>query len=101
MIMREVHNGDICLCAERLEGIDASNGWRHEWVACVAVDVEQGIAIPLSNLRNNDFGGCDCVVWREFRPITLANLNEAFEDNVANRKLVKRINDEAVSKQTQ
>ena len=41
------------------------------------------------------------VEWKYFRPITLANLDEAFEDNEANRKLEKQINDEAVSKQTQ
>ena len=99
--MKQVHNGDICLCAERLEGIDAGKGWRPEWVACVAVDVEQGIAIPLRNLCANDFGWVDCVVWRYFRPITLADLNMAFEDNESNRKLEKQINDEAVSKQAQ
>ena len=70
-------------------------------MACVAVDVEQGIAIPLRNLCANDFGWVDCVVWREFRPITLADLNMAFKDNESNRKL-RKVNDyEAVSKQTQ
>ena len=95
----ELDNGDFCLCAERLEGVDAHNGWREYWTACMAVDIDQGLAIPIRDLVNGNFDEYEGMCFKWFLPLTRSNLAMAARDNKANEEKYKQIY-ETTCKQT-